>query len=73
MAGVEICTLYAEPRTGAMRSIMLLLLCVFLACNDAHALDLQLEGKQALVTGSTSGIGYSIARALLGEGADVAE
>ena len=55
-----------------MRTVMLLL-CVFMACNDAHALDLQLEGEQALVTGSTSGIGYSIARALLGEGADVAE
>lgn len=38
-----------------MRTVMLL--CVFMACNDAHALDLQLEGEQALVTGSTSGIG----------------
>ena len=36
-----------------------------------HAMDLQLTGKQALVTGSTSGIGYAIARALLKEGADV--
>ena len=34
-------------------------------------MDLQLAGKQALVTGSTSGIGYAIARALLKEGADV--
>jgi NAD(P)-dependent dehydrogenase (short-subunit alcohol dehydrogenase family) len=36
-----------------------------------HAMDLQLTGKQALVTGSTSGIGYAIARSLLKEGADV--
>jgi NAD(P)-dependent dehydrogenase (short-subunit alcohol dehydrogenase family) len=34
-------------------------------------MDLQLDGKQALVTGSTSGIGYAIAAALLREGADV--
>jgi NAD(P)-dependent dehydrogenase (short-subunit alcohol dehydrogenase family) len=37
----------------------------------SSALDLQLEGKQALVTGSTGGIGYAIAAALLEEGADV--
>jgi NAD(P)-dependent dehydrogenase (short-subunit alcohol dehydrogenase family) len=37
----------------------------------AAAMDLQLAGKQALVTGSTSGIGYAIAAALLREGADV--
>ena len=30
-----------------------------------------LEGKRALVTGSTSGIGLAIARALAGEGAEV--
>lgn len=35
------------------------------------ALDLQLEGKKAIVTGSTGGIGYGIARALLNEGAVV--
>jgi NAD(P)-dependent dehydrogenase (short-subunit alcohol dehydrogenase family) len=34
-------------------------------------MDLELGGKQALVTGSTSGIGYAIAAALLREGADV--
>jgi NAD(P)-dependent dehydrogenase (short-subunit alcohol dehydrogenase family) len=38
---------------------------------SAAAMDLQLDGKQALVTGSTSGIGYAIAAALLREGADV--
>ena len=32
-------------------------------------MDLQLEGKRALVTGSTAGIGFAIAEALLKEGA----
>ena len=34
-------------------------------------MDLQLSGKSAFVSGSTQGIGYAIARALLGEGAPV--
>jgi NAD(P)-dependent dehydrogenase (short-subunit alcohol dehydrogenase family) len=34
-------------------------------------MDLQLEGRRALVTGSTAGIGYAIAEALLQEGASV--
>ena len=34
-------------------------------------MDLQLKDKKALVTGSTSGIGYGIARELLKEGASV--
>jgi len=34
-------------------------------------MDLQLEGKRALVTGSTAGIGYAIAEALAKEGANV--
>lgn len=34
-------------------------------------MDLQLEGKRALVTGSTAGIGYGIAEALMKEGARV--
>jgi NAD(P)-dependent dehydrogenase (short-subunit alcohol dehydrogenase family) len=41
------------------------------ALPDAQALDLQLAGKTALVTGSTSGIGYATAKALLKEGAQV--
>jgi NAD(P)-dependent dehydrogenase (short-subunit alcohol dehydrogenase family) len=34
-------------------------------------MDLQLEGKRALVTGSTAGIGFAIAKALAKEGASV--
>lgn len=37
----------------------------------ANAMDMELEGKKALVTGSTSNIGYAIAKSLLSEGADV--
>jgi NAD(P)-dependent dehydrogenase (short-subunit alcohol dehydrogenase family) len=35
------------------------------------ALDLQLQGKTALITGSSAGIGYATAQSLLKEGADV--
>jgi NAD(P)-dependent dehydrogenase (short-subunit alcohol dehydrogenase family) len=34
-------------------------------------MNLELDGKRALVTGSTAGIGYAIAAALAGEGANV--
>ena len=34
-------------------------------------MDLQLEGKRALITGSTAGIGYAIAESLVQEGAAV--
>lgn len=34
-------------------------------------MDLQLQGKRALVTGSTAGIGFASARALPAEGASV--
>ncbi len=34
-------------------------------------MDLQLNGKKALVTGSTLGIGFAIARALAKEGSEV--
>jgi NAD(P)-dependent dehydrogenase (short-subunit alcohol dehydrogenase family) len=40
-------------------------------CSSAPAMDLQLTGKTALITGSTGGIGYGIAKVLLAEGAQV--
>jgi NAD(P)-dependent dehydrogenase (short-subunit alcohol dehydrogenase family) len=40
-------------------------------CCPAAAMDLKLAGKTALVTGSTGGIGYGIAKTLLAEGAQV--
>jgi NAD(P)-dependent dehydrogenase (short-subunit alcohol dehydrogenase family) len=41
------------------------------ATQTSVALDLQLKGKTALITGSTANIGYATAEALLKEGADV--
>lgn len=51
--------------------IKTLLIAVLCWSAAAHPMDLQLDGKQALVTGSTAGIGYAIAKAMLQEGADV--
>jgi NAD(P)-dependent dehydrogenase (short-subunit alcohol dehydrogenase family) len=34
-------------------------------------MDLQLAGKRALITGSTAGIGFAIAKALAAEGAAI--
>ncbi len=34
-------------------------------------MDLRLDGKRALVTGSTAGIGFAIAKGLAQEGAEV--
>ena len=49
-----------------------LLVAVLLCAAQASvAMDLQLKGKTALITGSTSNIGYATAEALLKEGADV--
>ena len=46
------------------------LLCLALL-HPALAMDLQLGGKTALVTGSTAGIGFGIAKVLLKEGTRV--
>jgi NAD(P)-dependent dehydrogenase (short-subunit alcohol dehydrogenase family) len=53
-----------------MFRILLIFLCLF-ATATVGALDLGLSDKRALVTGSTRGIGYAIARELLQEGAEV--
>jgi NAD(P)-dependent dehydrogenase (short-subunit alcohol dehydrogenase family) len=42
-----------------------------LTAGAVQAMDLQLQGKTALVTGSSGGIGYGIAKVLLKEGAQV--
>jgi hypothetical protein len=39
--------------------------------NNRSGMDLQLEGKRALVTGSTAGIGFATAKGLAKEGAAV--
>ncbi len=48
-----------------------ILIVLSLTAGAAQAMDLQLQGKTALVTGSTGGIGYGIAKVLLKEGAQV--
>jgi NAD(P)-dependent dehydrogenase (short-subunit alcohol dehydrogenase family) len=55
----------------AFRLSVLLLALAVGAAPASYAMDLQLKGKTALITGSTAGIGYATARALLNEGADV--
>jgi NAD(P)-dependent dehydrogenase (short-subunit alcohol dehydrogenase family) len=50
--------------------IAVALLCLSLV-QPAVSMDLQLAGKTALITGSTGGIGYGIAKVLLHEGAQV--
>ncbi len=56
-------------RTFLALRLLAALLC--LALQPALAMDLQLGGKTALVTGSTGGIGFGIAKALLKENAQV--
>jgi NAD(P)-dependent dehydrogenase (short-subunit alcohol dehydrogenase family) len=63
----------ANLKTISLRYCLPALLIALIALHPrpAPALDLQLAGKTALVTGSTSGIGYATAKALLKEGATV--
>jgi len=49
----------------------LILIATVAVSPHAFGMDLQLTGKTALITGSTSGIGYATARQLLREGAQV--
>jgi len=51
--------------------VLAVLAMLALQAGAAQAMDLQLSGKTALVTGSTGGIGYGIAKVLLREGAQV--
>jgi NAD(P)-dependent dehydrogenase (short-subunit alcohol dehydrogenase family) len=54
-----------------MRYLVVVCLLCLLSLQPVRAMDLQLSGKTALVTGSTGGIGYGIAKVLLHEGARV--
>src|SRR5580700_5010950 len=51
--------------------VFMVLAVLALTAGMAQAMDLQLKGKTALITGSTGGIGYGIAKVLLNEGAQV--
>jgi NAD(P)-dependent dehydrogenase (short-subunit alcohol dehydrogenase family) len=57
-------------RTIVTLHALVALLCLALL-QPAAAMDLQLSGKTALVTGSTGGIGFGTAKVLLKEGAQV--
>jgi len=56
---------------ATLRAALLFAALAIGATHASVAMDLQLKGKTALVTGSTAGIGYATAEALLKEGADV--
>src|SRR5215813_11540943 len=40
-------------------------------CQEGHAMDLGLGGKQVLITGGSKGIGLALAHAFAAEGADI--
>jgi NAD(P)-dependent dehydrogenase (short-subunit alcohol dehydrogenase family) len=54
-----------------MKYLLSALLLCLVSAQPLRAMDLQLAGKTALVTGSTAGIGYATAKVLLREGAQV--
>ncbi len=54
-----------------LQRVFAVLAVLALTMGVAQSMDLQLQGKTALVTGSTGGIGYGIAKVLLSEGAQV--
>jgi NAD(P)-dependent dehydrogenase (short-subunit alcohol dehydrogenase family) len=56
---------------AASFKVFLIVTLLSLTAGAVQAMDLQLQGKTALVTGSTGGIGYGIAKVLLKEGAQV--
>jgi NAD(P)-dependent dehydrogenase (short-subunit alcohol dehydrogenase family) len=56
---------------AASFKVFLIVALLSLTAGAVQAMDLQLQGKTALVTGSTGGIGYGIAKVLLKEGAQV--
>jgi NAD(P)-dependent dehydrogenase (short-subunit alcohol dehydrogenase family) len=64
-------TLRSAMRPAAPALYACLVLLSLATLQPAAAMDLQLAGKTALVTGSTGGIGYGIAKVLLHEGAQV--
>jgi NAD(P)-dependent dehydrogenase (short-subunit alcohol dehydrogenase family) len=51
--------------------VLVVLGVIAFGASTAQAMDLHLQGKTALITGSTGGIGYGIAKVLLAEGAAV--
>jgi NAD(P)-dependent dehydrogenase (short-subunit alcohol dehydrogenase family) len=67
------CARHVSPRRASARGAVKLFAAVaaILAGAAAPALDLQLKGKTALVTGSTQNIGYAVAKVMLEEGAEV--
>jgi NAD(P)-dependent dehydrogenase (short-subunit alcohol dehydrogenase family) len=58
-------------KMSTVRAPLLLCVLAILLSPAASALDLQLKGKLALITGSTANIGYSTAELMLKEGTDV--